>query len=81
MMIKSMHGIIHGRTIELSEDPGVADGQEVEVQVKVYPPRREWGAGILRTAGALADDPHWDAIMDQVHQARKVERRPQLEGE
>lgn len=80
-MIKSIRGIIHGRTIELSEDPGVADGQEVEVQVKVRPPATEWGAGILRTAGALADDPHWDAIMDQVQQARKVERRPQLEGE
>lgn len=80
-MIRSLHGIIHGRTIELSEDPGVADGQEVEVQVTVHPPTREWGGGILRTAGALADDPHWDAIMDQVQQARKVERRPQLEGE
>jgi len=80
-MIKSMHGIIHGRTIELSEDPGVADGQEVEVQVKVKPSVKEWGAGILRTAGALANDPYWDAIMDQVHKARKVQRRPQLDGE
>lgn len=80
-MIKSMHGIVHGKTIELSEDPGVADGQEVEVQMKVKPSRKEWGTGILRTAGALADDPYWDAIMDQVHQARKAQRRPQVDGE
>lgn len=80
-MIKSMHGVVHGRTIELSEDIGVADGQEVEVQVKVMPSGKEWGAGILRTAGALADDPYWDAIMDQVQQARKAQRRPQLDAE
>ncbi len=37
-MTKTLHGKVHGRTIELDEDPGVADGQEVEVQVKVMPP-------------------------------------------
>lgn len=57
------------------------DGQQVEVQVKVKSPGKEWGAGILRTAGALADDPYWDAIMDEVQQARKSERRLQLDGE
>ncbi len=59
-MTKTMHGIVHGRTIELDEDPGVAEGQEVEVQVKVMPPTRKWGDGILRTAGALADDTKWE---------------------
>jgi hypothetical protein len=37
-MIKTLHGRVHGKTIELDEDPGVAEGQEVEVQVKVVPP-------------------------------------------
>jgi hypothetical protein len=36
-MTKTIHGTIHGKTIELDEDLGVADGQEVEVQVKVLP--------------------------------------------
>jgi hypothetical protein len=76
-MIKTLHGKVHGKTIELDEDLGVAEGQEVEVQVKIVETTRKWGEGILRTAGALADDPHWDAIMDEVHQARKTERRPQ----
>ncbi|HEX7376283.1 MAG TPA: hypothetical protein VF278_04190 [Pirellulales bacterium] len=58
----------------------MADGQEVEVQVTAVPRGKEWGAGILRTAGALADDPYWDAIMEQVHQTRKANRRPQLDG-
>jgi hypothetical protein len=80
-MSSVLHGKVHGRTIELDDDPGVADGQEVEVQMKVVEPRRKWGEGILRSAGALADDPEWDAIMEEIHQARKVARRPQGEFE
>ena len=37
-MTKTLHGKVRGRTIELDEDPGVAEGQEVEVQVKIVPP-------------------------------------------
>jgi hypothetical protein len=80
-MTKIAHGKVHGRTIKLDRDLGVADGQEVEVQVTVLSATRTWGEGILRTAGALADDPYWDAIVDDVHRARKLERRPQMEGE
>lgn len=36
-MTKTMQGRVQGRTIELDEDPGVADGQQVEVQLKVVP--------------------------------------------
>ena len=32
-MTKTLHGKVHGKTIELDEDLGVAEGQEVEVQV------------------------------------------------
>ena len=80
-MTKTIHGKIHGKTIELDEDPGVAEGQEVEVQVRIVQPARKWGEGILRTAGALADDPEWDTIMEQISQDRKVERRPQVDEE
>jgi len=80
-MTKTIHGIVHGRTIELDEDLGVAEGQPVEVQVKVSRSTRPWGGGILRTAGALADDPHWNGIMDEIHQTRRLERRPQMDEE
>jgi hypothetical protein len=70
-MAKHVRGVIHGRTIELAEDPGVADGQEVEMTIKTLPIPRPWGEGILRTAGALADDPEWDVIMEQIYQDRK----------
>ncbi len=80
-MIQVMHGKIHGRTIELAEDPHLADGQEVEVQVKILPPAKKWGEGILRTAGALADDPDWDAVMEAMYRERKLERRSPPEVE
>jgi len=70
-MTKTIHGKIHGKTIELDEDLGVTEGQDVEVQVTIVQPARKWGEGILRTAGALADDPEWDTIMEQTHQGRK----------
>ena len=80
-MTKTMHGIVHGRSIELDEDLGVADGQEVEVQVKIVQPARKWGEGILRSAGGWVDHPEMDAIMEKIQQDRKLERRPQMEGE
>ena len=80
-MNKMIHGKINGKTIELDEDLGMAEGQEVEVQVRSVQPARKWGEGILRTAGALGDDPEWDTIMEQIYQDRKVERRPQVEEE
>ena len=80
-MTKVAHGKVHGKTIELDQDLGIADGQEVEVQIKVLPPATTWGEGILRTAGALADDPYWDAIMEEVHRGRKLERRQQVGDE
>ncbi|TVS13957.1 MAG: hypothetical protein EA424_20780 [Planctomycetaceae bacterium] len=78
-MIKTLHGRIRGRTIELDEDLEASDGQEVIVQVKIVPaPSRKAGEGLLRTEGALADDTEWDAIMEEIHRARKLERRPQV---
>jgi len=78
-MTKTLHGKVHGRTIELDEDPGVAEGQEVEVQMKVVPQTtQKTGEGFLRTEGALADDEEWDAIMEENYKARKMERRPQI---
>jgi hypothetical protein len=78
-MTKTLHGKVHGKTIELDEDLGVADGQEVEIQVKVISKAtRKPGEGFVRTEGALADDDEWDNIMEEIYKARKVERRPQI---
>ena len=50
-MTKIVHGTVHGKTIELDEDLGVAEGQAVEVQVKLVEPTNKWGEGIRRSAG------------------------------
>jgi hypothetical protein len=78
-MTKTLHGIVRGRTIELREDLDADDGQEVEITVRNVSPERTRrpGEGFLRTEGALADDLEWDSIMDEIYQARKLERRPQ----
>ena len=79
-MTKKLHGTVHGRTIELDEDPGVADGQEVELQIQIATARK-WGEGILRSAGGWAEYPEMDNIMEKIYQERKLERRPQMNHE
>ena len=76
-----MHGRIWGNRIDLAEDLGLADGQEVEVEVSLPTPAGKWGDGILRTAGALADDPYWEGIMEEIHQSRKIDRGSQAASE
>jgi hypothetical protein len=80
-MIVTIHGRVHGKTIELDEDLGMADGQYVEVQVKFVQPARKWGDGILSSAGGWVNYPGMDAIMEKIHHDRKLERRPQMDNE
>ncbi|HVA46511.1 MAG TPA: hypothetical protein VNH11_09065 [Pirellulales bacterium] len=79
-MIKPLHGIVRGKTIELTDELGVADGQEVVVQVKVVAPTKKWGEGILRSAGAMA--PYWteedDRILDEIYQDRTRSSRREI---
>jgi hypothetical protein len=74
-MNKTLRGKVHGNTFELDEDLGHPDGQEVEVRIRIIQPKQKWGEGILRTAGALADDPEWDASMEKIHKERKGGKR------
>jgi hypothetical protein len=78
-MTKTLHGKVHGKTIELAEELGVPEGQEVEIQIKVISkPGKKTGEGFLRTEGALADDEEWDGIMEEIYSSRKLERRQQI---
>jgi hypothetical protein len=78
-MGRVIEGVVHGRTVELSEDPGVSDGERVQVVLSSGSAEEDWKRAVMRTAGALADDPDWDRIMAEVHQARKIGGRPRLE--
>ena len=87
-MTKTLHGTVHGKTIELDEDLGVVDGQQVEVQVKVIRPKKRlpgpppgWQPGRpSATAGLLADSSteEDDRIMKEIHQDRKRETRREI---
>ncbi len=79
-MTKTLFGKVHGKTIEFEEDIGAAEGQEVQVQLKLVEHAQKWGDGILRSAGGWADYPEMDAIMEQIQNNRKLERRPQSEN-
>jgi hypothetical protein len=84
-MTKTLHGKVHGKTIELDEDLGVVDGQEVEVQITVVRPRKRppgpppgWRPGTTsRTAGSLAHlcDEEDDRILEEIYQDRKRDFR------
>ena len=81
-MTRLIHGKVRGRMIELTEDLGLADGQEVEVSVRTVPESLmcKTGEGLLRTEGALADDPYWDEIMEEIYQERKTDTRREIVG-
>ena len=71
---------VTGPTLTIAVPPEFA-GRQVEVEVRVVPKPQPWGEGLRRCAGALADDPEWDAIMEEVYQARKLERSARPEDE
>jgi hypothetical protein len=48
--------VIRGRTVELTEDPGVADGLQVEITIKTTAKLEPRGEGLRRCAGAFAAD-------------------------
>ena len=77
-MNKTVHGTVHGRTIELHEELGIAEGQEVEILVKLIPGRQVWGEGIVRSAGGLVEHGDLDSILEQIHRERQDERRAQV---
>ena len=77
-MSRTVHGVIHGKTIELTEDPGMSDGQKVRVVLAPVSPTAEWGEGIRSSAGGWANDPEIEAVMARIHEDRRHERRPQV---
>ena len=79
-MVKTTHGRVHGKTIQLDDDLGVPDGQEVELQVKIVTPAECWGEGLRRCAGALANE--WteedDRILEKIYEERKRDTRREI---
>ena len=78
-MVRQVQGVIHGKTIELDQDPGIAEGQRVDVQVRVSSTAQPWGEGILRSAGIAADVPGFDEAFEQVQRDRESATMRDLE--
>ena len=87
-MTKTIHGKVHGKTIELDEDLGLAEGQDVEIQVKIVRPKKRlpgpppgWQPGSPKTAGGMLAD-SWteedDKILEEIQRDRKREPRREL---
>jgi len=67
-----LKGVVHGKVIELDQEPGLPDGQLVTVALQpVLPP----GVGIRRSAGAWADGgEELDAWLEAMQRSRQQDR-------
>jgi hypothetical protein len=79
-MTWTIHGVVRGKTIELEENPGVGEGEQVEITIKPIHSHRPWGEGLRRCAGALASA--WtdedDRILDEIYSDRKRDSRGEI---
>jgi hypothetical protein len=71
-MTKTIHGKIHGKTIELDEDLGVVDSQDVEVRVTMIGPKKRlpgppsgWRPRGTETASGMMAE-HWTEDDDRI---------------
>lgn len=67
---KTLRGIVEGNTIHLLQDPGL-DGYRVEVEIRPIASREERIEALKRIAGSMADDPEFDAILEEIQRDRK----------
>ncbi len=73
-------GIIHGKTIELPEETGLPEGQEVAITLETVGPQEETMKAFRRSAGSWAEDAEdLDEYLEWNRQQRKASR-PSLES-
>ena len=76
-MANIVQGIIRGKTIELQSELGFEDGQRISIAFNSPMTPDAVVEAILRTAGAMADDQEFDAIMERIQRDRRsVPGRP-----
>lgn len=70
----TLRGVIHGKTIELTTESGLPEGQEVTVTVEPIVPKLPPGEGLRQSAGSWSDDPDGlDAYLEWNRQQRKID--------
>ena len=80
-MTRVIHGKVRGRTIEFDEDLGLSEGAAVEVSVRTIEEtlQRQPGTGLPRTQEAVADNPDWDGIIEEIQRDRQL--KPEVPAE
>ena len=71
-------GIVHGKTIQLFDDPGVPEGTPVAIQLKSVQTSHPTNGGGSGSAGAWVDFPEMDQIMAAVERDRAADSRPEI---
>jgi hypothetical protein len=75
-VMQIVRGVICGKTIELADDTGLADGQEVAVTVQPIVRQLPPGEGLRRSAGAWQESAEdLDNYLEWNRQQRKASRR------
>ena len=80
-MIRRVHGIVHGKTIEIEEELGLPDGDKVSIVIENSQSSLDkWGEGLKRCAGALVDEctEEDDKILDDIYTSRHSDSRPEI---
>ena len=71
-------GVVHGRTIELEQEPGLPDGQIVSVVLQ--PQTATKGEGLLRAFGGWADDAEGlDEFLKEMRRSRDLDVGREIE--
>ena len=69
-------GIVHGKTIELPQETGLPEGQEVTIRIEAVSERLASGEGITLSAGGWAEESEdLDAYLKWNREQRKASRR------
>jgi hypothetical protein len=79
----AMQGVIHGKTVELEDTPGLDDGRIVHVILSTDLPVRCEGGNLpgpyRSAAGMMADyTENDDAVLDEIYHDRKRDARGDL---
>ena len=77
-MVTVTSGVVHGKKIDLADDPHLPDGEEVEVTIRPAKAKkvRVPADGVRRSAGAWAKHPEMDQTMAEMQKERKSSTRP-----
>jgi hypothetical protein len=73
-----LQGIVHGKVIELFEDPGVPDGAHVVVHLQPSGDAPAADRGASQSAGAWKNFPEMDEIMAAIERDRANDARQEV---